>query len=113
MSHTLYELRRTQRTARAARERLALTIGEVRARLAPEALAQEAWTEVKAQARAAAADIATTARRRPVATLALCMALLAFVAREPLARALKRLFFERDETPPQDQGLSGDKEAGT
>lgn len=95
MRHTLYEVQRARRTATAARARLTQTVSEVRARLAPEALAHEAWAGAKAQARGAAADAVEQVRARPLATLALCAAVLAFVAREPLARALQRRLFER------------------
>lgn len=74
-----------------ARERMAVTLIELRQRLAPKTLLNDAWHEVRDRGQDLAGEAVQIVRTKPVATSAIAAALIAFVAREPLWRALNSL----------------------
>jgi hypothetical protein len=84
--------------AKAARERLIATSHELRARLDPATLINEARTGVRHKAGELADNAGEAARRRPEITAAAAALALLFVLRRPLRRVRRRLFGRKETT---------------
>jgi hypothetical protein len=67
-----------------AQERLVATLHELQQRIAPKALARDAWDGAKSKGADLAEDAVDAVRRRPVAAGGIVAALALFLAREPL-----------------------------
>lgn len=94
-----------------ARERMALTLGELRQRLAPKTLLNDAWHEVRDRGQDLAGDAVQIVRTKPLATSAIAAAVIAFVAREPLWRALSSLLANGRSGTKADKSNSGPEPA--
>jgi len=89
------EIERSRRAVEAARHRFTGTLGEVQARLAPDALAQEAWRNARERGEQAARDTLAAARARPALSATLAGLLLLYCARRPLWWLAARMFSGR------------------
>jgi hypothetical protein len=74
----------------AARERMLETAQAIQARLAPAALAGDAWDGVREKGSEVAGQLGRAAARRPVATGAAVAGVAALLARKPLWRLVAR-----------------------
>lgn len=70
--------------AEQAQARLVATLHELQQRIAPKALARDAWDGAKSKGADLAEDAVDAVRRRPVAAGGIVAALALFLAREPL-----------------------------
>ena len=75
-----------------ARARAIETSQEIKARLAPQTLAHNAWEKVRVTGEELADRSAETARAHPIATTAAGTAAAALILRRPIWRVVKRLF---------------------
>ena len=91
MSDTV-ELETAAIEAKAARERLIATTHELRARLDPATLVEEARDGVRHTARGLAENANEAARRRPEIVAAGATLVALFLLRRPLGRLGRRLF---------------------
>ena len=80
----------------AARERLVGTVEEIKLRLAPKTLAQEAWEGAKDKTVAAANSAVSTVRERPVLAAGVAASAAVILARKPIIGLLTDLFSDRD-----------------
>ena len=109
-----HEVERAERATLIARQRFAQTLSDLRDRLDPDRLAQEAWTVARNGVQEVAADALVVVRRRPLATGVLVTSLLLFLARGPLWRLVQRRFLQRRATRGGQSGLrTGRKETTT
>ena len=86
--------------ARAARTRLASTIGAIQRRVTPRALVDDALREVRERGAAVAEETVSLARRHPVEAVAAAAVVTGVIARKPIWQAMSRLFSRRKETSP-------------
>lgn len=89
---SLDRVEQAKRNAVMARRRLDSTLVAVQQRLRPGNLAGEAWDGVKDKSADLADGALSAVRKRPAAVSAAVGALALFLAREPLKRAVTRLF---------------------
>ncbi len=82
--------------AEAARERLVGTVEEIKLRLAPKTLAQEAWEGAKDKGVAAVDSAVTTVRERPALTAGVAAGAALIFARKPIMSLLTGLFSGED-----------------
>lgn len=88
---TLVQIEQAKRSAREARRRFELTLGEVQGRFSPGNLAGEAWDGVKEKGADLADGALDAVKKRPAAVSAVLGAFALFLARKPLTRAVGRL----------------------
>lgn len=81
--------------AEAARERLLATVEEIKHRLAPKMIANDAWEGVKDKGVAAADTAATAVRERPALAAGVAASAALFLARKPILSLLTGLFGEK------------------
>lgn len=89
-----------KREAEAARRRLDSTLVALQQRLHPKALATEAWDGVKEKSGDLAEGALGAVKQRPGAAAAAVGAIVLFLARDPLRRAVGRAFSKQ----PEDDG---------
>jgi ElaB/YqjD/DUF883 family membrane-anchored ribosome-binding protein len=89
---SLDRVEQAKRNAMTARARLDGTLVAVQQRLRPGNLAGEAWDGVKDKSADLADGALTAVRKRPAATAVALGAFAAFLAREPIKRAVSRMF---------------------
>jgi hypothetical protein len=89
---SLDRVEQAKRNAMMARRRLDSTLVAVQQRLRPGNLAGEAWDGVKDKSADLADGALSAVRKRPAAVSMAVGALAVFLAREPLKRAVTRLF---------------------
>jgi hypothetical protein len=98
MSVTKDSLKDAQDAARDARTRLADTVGEIKARLSPSVLVEQARDKVKEEAAELGERAMNAARERP-ATAGLALgAIFLLLFRKPIGRLIGRVFSKRSET---------------
>ncbi len=90
------QLERAKVEAELAKKKLSSTMGELQTRLKPGNLASEAWSGVRDKGEDLADNTMQTVKERPAAASGIAAAILIFLAREPLWRALKKLFSGED-----------------
>ena len=78
--------------AEAARERLVGTVEEIKRRLAPKSIAQEAWEGAKDKGAAVADSAVTTVRERPALAAGVAAGAALILARKPIISLLTGLF---------------------
>ena len=100
---SLERVEQAKRNVVSARVRLDSTLVAVQQRLRPGNLAGEAWDGVKEKSADHADGALTAVRKRPAAVSVAGGAFALFLAREPLKRAVGRMF--ADEEEPADDGL--------
>ena len=91
------QIEQAKRNAVLARGRLDSTLVALQQRLKPGNLAGEAWGEVKEKSADLADGALSAVRKRPAAVSAAVGAIALFLAREPLKRAVTRLFSDGEE----------------
>jgi ElaB/YqjD/DUF883 family membrane-anchored ribosome-binding protein len=82
--------------AEAARERLVATVDEIKLRLAPKSIAQEAWEGAKDKGAAAAESAVTTVKERPALAAGVAAGAALILARKPIIGLLTNLFSDND-----------------
>jgi hypothetical protein len=92
--------------ARAARTRLAATIGAIQRRVTPSALVDDALREVRERSTAVAQETVSFAKRHPVEAVAAAAVVTGVIARKPIWHAVSRLFSRRKETSNPSTGSS-------
>jgi hypothetical protein len=100
---SLERVEQAKRNVMSARARLDSTLVAVQQRLRPGNLAGEAWDGVKEKSADLADGALTAVRKRPAAVSVAVGAFALFLAREPLKRAVGRMFSDGEE--PADDGL--------
>ena len=100
---SLDRVEQAKRNAVMARRRLDSTLGALQHRLRPASLAGEAWDGVKEKSAEVADGALTAVRKRPAAVAVAVGALSLFLARDPLKRAVSRMFAADGEVA--DEGL--------
>lgn len=70
--------------AEQAQQRLVATLHELQQRIAPKALARDAWDGAKSKGAEMAEDAVDAVKRRPAAATGIVAAVALFLAREPL-----------------------------
>jgi len=98
MSVTKDSLKDAQDAARDARTRLADTVAEIKARLAPGVLAGQAREKVKEEAVELGERAMDAARARPTLAGLSAGAVFLLLFRKPLGRLIGRVFSKRSET---------------
>jgi hypothetical protein len=93
---SLGELEQAKRGTLRARDRLESTLGALQRRLHPSSLAGEAWDGVKDKSADLADGALQAVKKRPAITSAVIGVLALFLAREPIRRAVTRLFSDDD-----------------
>jgi hypothetical protein len=88
---SLAEIERAKREAMRAKGRLDTTLAALQARLRPSSLAEDAWGGVKDKSADLAEDALEAVKKRPAAVSAALGAIVLFVVRDPLKRAVGRL----------------------
>ena len=83
--------------AEAARDRLLATVDEIKLRLAPKTLAQEAWDGAKHKGVAVADTAVTSARERPALAAGIAAGAAVFLARKPIFSLLTGLFSDQND----------------
>ena len=73
----------------AARARLALTLGELQARLSPKALARDAVQELKETGQELARDGVAAAKRHPLTIGGAAAGIIVFLLRRPLGKLIR------------------------
>ena len=106
MSMSDDELRRARARSAAARETLTRTIVEIQHRLSPRVLMEEAGQELREKAVDLFDQGIAQARARPGVVAAIGAALLAYLLRGPIFRALWGLITQNGETEPDEQALT-------
>ncbi len=99
-------LTQAKREALLARRRLDETLGATRARMAPANLAGEAWDGVKDKSTDLADSALEAVKNRPAAASLALGALVLFLARTPIKRAVGSLFSGEDQ-----EGIEDDEAA--
>ena len=94
---TVERLEQAKRNSVTARARLEGTLVAVQQRLRPGNLAGEAWDGVKDKSADFADGALTAVRKRPAAVSMAVGAFALFLAREPIKRAVTRMFTDGDE----------------
>jgi len=94
--------------ARAARTRLAATIGAIQRRVTPRALVDDALREVRERGAGLAEGTVSLAKRHPVETVAAAAVVTGVIARKPIWHAVSRLFSRRKETSSPSAGSTKD-----
>lgn len=102
------EIEAAKREARRARARLDSTMIALQQRLHPRALATEAWDGVREKSNDLAESAMGTVRERPAAVSLAVGATVLFLARDPLRRAIGRLFSKNGEVEGEGEGESED-----
>ena len=100
---SLERVEQAKRNVMSARARLDSTLVAVQQRMRPGNLAGEAWDGVKEKSADLADGALTAVRKRPAAVSVAVGAFALFLAREPLKRAVGRMFSDGEE--PADDGL--------
>ena len=90
------QLERAKVEAELAKKKLSSTMSELQTRLKPGNLASEAWSGVRGKGEDLADNTMQTVKERPAAASGIAAAILIFLAREPLWRALKKFFSGED-----------------
>lgn len=98
MSVTKDALKEAQDSARDARTRLVETVAEIKARLSPGALAEQAREKVKDEATELGERAVSAARERPAMAGLTIGAIVLLLFRKPLGRLIGRMFSRRSET---------------
>lgn len=106
---SLERIEEAKRNTVRVRGRLESTLAALQARLRPASLAGEAWDGVKDKSADLADGAFQAVRKRPAIASAAIGALALFLAREPLKRAVTRMFSDDDEDgiDPAESGLNG------
>lgn len=91
------DLELARRRADIARRRLLATLGELRERLHPRALAGEAWDRVRDRGEDMAAEVIQGVKEKPGRTAAIAGALALFLARKPIAEGVRSLLAHGDD----------------
>ena len=94
---TAKELEQAKRNAIVARARLDSSVGALQLRLRPGNLATEAWDGVKDKSESLAEGALDAVKKRPAAVSLAIGAFALFLAREPLKRAVTRIWTEGEE----------------
>ena len=94
---SLERVEQAKREAVMARARLDSSLGAVQLRMRPGNLAGEAWDGVKDKSADLADGALTAVRKRPAAVSMAVGAFALFLAREPLRRAVTRMFTDDEE----------------
>ena len=94
---SLERIEQARRNAILARSRLDGTMVAVQQRLRPGNLAGEAWDGVKDRSADIADGALTAVRKRPAAVSVAVGAVALFLARDPIRRAVTRLFSDEEE----------------
>lgn len=84
--------------AEAARDRLAATIEEIKHRLAPRTLAQDAWAGAKEKGTEVADQTLAAAKERPALVAGVATGAALLIARKPLWRLVAGLFDRSEKT---------------
>ena len=95
---SLERIEQAKRNAILARSRLDGTMVAVQQRLRPGNLAGEAWDGVKDRSADIADGALTAVRKRPAAVSVAVGAFALFLARDPIKRAVTRMFGDEEET---------------
>lgn len=105
---SLERIEEAKRNTVRVRGRLESTLAALQARLRPASLAGEAWDGVKDKSADLADGAFQAVRKRPAIASAAIGALALFLAREPLKRAVTRMFSHDDEDgiDPAESGLN-------
>jgi len=90
------QLERAKVEAELAKKRLSSTMSELQTRLKPGNLASEAWSGVRGKGEDLADNTMQTVKERPAAASGIAAAILIYLAREPLWRALRKLLSGED-----------------
>ena len=90
------EIEAAKREARRARRELDATLGALQLRLHPRALATDAWDGVKEKSGDLADSALGAVRERPAAVSMALGAAILFLARQPLRRAVGRMFSKEE-----------------
>lgn len=96
MSGTTDAIERAKIEAEQARKQLANTMGTMQYRLRPGNLMSDAWDGVRDKSSALADDAVQAVKDRPAAASGVVAAIALFLAREPIYRAVSRLFASKD-----------------
>jgi ElaB/YqjD/DUF883 family membrane-anchored ribosome-binding protein len=91
------EVENAKREAEAARRRFDSTMVALQQRLHPKSLATEAWDGVKEKSNDLAEGALGAVRQRPAAVSVALGAVVLFLARKPLRRAVGRVFGGEEE----------------
>ena len=103
MTRELPEVTAAKLEAERARLQLMSTANRLQARMSPGTLASNAWHDAKNKGADLAENAVDAVRKRPVAATGVVAAIALFLAREPLKRAVGRMFSDGEE--PVDDGL--------
>ena len=87
--------------AAAARQRLLGTVEEIKLRLAPKTIAQEAWEGAKDKGSEVAEGTLTAVRQRPAVAAGVAAGAALILARKPLMGLISGLFSDPDEPGAQ------------
>jgi len=98
MSVTKDSLKDAQAAARDARTRLVDTVAEIKARLSPSVLADQARAKVRDEATEIGERAMAAARARPTTTGLAGGAVVLLLFRKPIGRLISRMFSKRRET---------------
>lgn len=82
------DIERAEAEARAARNQLTTALGDVRARLAPQALARAAGQRLADISGQARRTTIATVRRKPATVIGIGATLVTLIARRPIARLI-------------------------
>lgn len=82
--------------AEAARERLVGTVEEIKLRLAPKTIANEAWEGAKDKGAAVAESAVTSVRERPALAAGVAAGAALILARKPIISLLSGLFSDTE-----------------
>lgn len=93
-------IEQAKRNAELARERMESTMHALQARLHPKVLANEAWEEVRDKGNDLADNAVEAVKKRPAAASAAAGAIVLFLARNPLKRAVSRMLNGRKDEHP-------------
>lgn len=109
MSGTDQDVERAREQAVRARLQLAETMGEIQDRLHPATLVNDFLEELRGRGHDMAEQAAEFARARPAVTSTIAAGLIAFLAREPIWRALAILIARWRERPEAAQASKKEK----
>lgn len=85
--------------AQLARQRLLGTLGQIRGRLQPSALAADAWETIRDRGGDALVDVAESVKAKPGRAVAIAGLVALFLARRPIADGVRSLLQgHQDET---------------
>ena len=98
-------IERARMESERARKQLASTMGALQHRLRPATLMSSAWDGVREKSEALAEDAVQAVKDRPLAFSGVGAAVLLFLAREPIRRAIAGLWPAKEDDVQEDEDM--------